>query len=431
DTPLEVQISCTKGKVVHGIVVTQNDRPVPGAEIEARWQFGGRVERITKADGRGRFELSGLPPAPMAILARATEGASSPQLFDLAQLVPDEDILLVLDNTGVITGHVVRNRQPVPDAQVFYIERGSGPKVHPGVVNADSKGAFRIAGVAQERVYVLNAMLPQDGDAWFRPGTADAKAGADVTIEIPPDATLRGRVEVAGARATDITVEIEGNTPPRRLAADGKFAFVGIPGGPRNLVFRGKAIAEHRMTVEVKPGEDHDAGIIKLAAGRTLAGRVVDGKDKPVPDAEIIASGDNMSELRTAVGSDGTFSLVVPRDQDLVVEARARRGGMTRQTVPARSTASIVLRLAGTSTLEGAVTIAGEPVFDAIVELRKAGDNSDRPFSYTQTDGAGFYRLQGIEPGSYELDVIHIGKRTKHTAEVKEGASYKNIELPR
>lgn len=431
DTPLEVQINCTKGKLVRGIVVTQNDRPVPGAEVEARWQFGGRVERMVRADGRGRFELSGLPPAPMELLARAADGTSSPQRFDLAQLVPDDDVLLVLDNTGVITGHVVRDKQPVPDAQIFFVEQSSATKVHPGVVNSDASGAFRIAGVASDRAYVLNAMPQQDGDAWFRPGTAEVKAGADVTIEIPPDATLRGRVEVAGARVTDVTVELEGNTPPRRLPADGRFAFTGIPGGPRNLVLRGKAIAEHRMQVEVKAGEDHDVGVIKLAAGRTLSGRVVDGKDKPLDEVEVVVHGDAMSELRTATASDGSFSLVVPGDRELVVEARGRRGGMSRTTVAAGASASLVLRIGGTATVEGAVTVGGEPLVDAIVALRKPDDHSERPYSYAQTDGAGFYRLQAIEPGSYELQVVHQAKTTSQPIEVKAGTNYDNIELPR
>jgi protocatechuate 3,4-dioxygenase beta subunit len=429
-SPLDVQINCTKGKLVHGIVVTQNDRPVPGAEIEARWQFGGRVERTTQADGRGRFELSGLPAAPMEILARAADGSSTPQRFDLAQLVPDDDVLLVIDNTGAITGRVLRDKQPLPGAQVFYVEQGSIAKVHPGVVNTDASGAFRITGVAADRTYVLNAMPQQDGDAWFRPGPAVAKAGADVTIEIPADAILRGRVEVAGARVTDVTVEIEGNTPPRRVAADGKFAFVGIPGGPRNLLFRGKSVADRRVLVEVNAGEDHDAGVIKLSAGRTLTGRVIDGKDKPVADAEIFVHGDNMSELHTMVGADGTFSIVVPGDQELVVDARARRGGMATATVAPRSTAALVLRLPGAAVLEGAIMKGGNPAVDAIVELRKPGDAGDRPYSYTQTDGAGFYRMQGIEPGNYELEVVHDQKRTKQAVQVKEGTSYQNVELP-
>jgi hypothetical protein len=215
------------------------------------------------------------------------------------------------------------------------------------------------------------------------------------------------------------------------LPADGRFAFTGIPGGPRNLVLRGKATAEHRMQVDVKAGEDHDVGVIKLAAGHTLGGRVVDGKDKPLADVEIVVHGDAMSELRTATGDDGAFSVVVPGDRDVVVEARARRGGMTRTTVAAGASASLVLRIVGTSTVEGAVTVAGEPLVDAIVALRKPDDHSERPYSYAQTDGAGFYRLQGIDPGSYELQVVHQAKTTSQPIDVKAGTNFSNIELPR
>lgn len=436
DAPLDVHIALASDVVVRGIVVTENDLPVPGAEVEARWQFGGRVERTTRADGRGHFELRGLAAAPLELIARAADGTSTPKRFDLARGAPEDDVLLVIDNTGAITGRVVRAGQPVFGAQVFYVDQNPRAKVHPSVVNTDDTGAFRITGVARDRTYVLNAMPHQDGDAWLRTAMVEAQAGSDVTIEIPADGTLRGRVEVAGGRSADVRVELEGNTPPRPLAPSGSFAFADIPPGPRTLLFTGPGIAEHRVTVELKPGEDLDLGTIALAAGRTIAGKVVGSRGEPIADAELLVRAEGSSEQRGGTTREGTFSLVAPAGRELVVEARGRRGGMARVTVPATGASdALVLKLAGDATLEGAVTFGDDPVADAVVQLRRPGDASDRPHSYTQTDGAGYFRLVALDPGTYELVLIRhdpdtaSGVSYARTIEIEAGKNYANTDL--
>jgi hypothetical protein len=435
DAALELQLSMTKGVVLRGVVVTESDLPVAGAEIEARWQHGGRVERTTQADGRGHFELSGLPAAPLEILARAADATSAPKRFDLSTSVPAEDVLLVLDNTGVITGRVTRGGTAVAGAQVFFVERNPRAKVHPGVVNCDDAGAFRITGVALDRTYSLNAMPHQDGDAWFRSGSAEANAGADVTIEIPADGKLRGRVDAGRVKLADIQVEIEGNTPPRPLDRDGKFAFVGIPPGSRTLRFSGPKIAEQRVTAEIHPGEDLDVGAIKIAAGRLVSGKVIDANERAIGDADLVVHAERSSELRTSTSTDGTFSLVAPAERELTIETRGRRGGFTRTSVPASgSSTGLVIKLAGNASVEGAITLGDDPVKGGLVELR-SDKTSDRPYAYTETDASGYFKLQAIEPGSYDLRITRTDPNTAlpikyaQSIEVKAGANFANMDL--
>jgi hypothetical protein len=425
----------TKGVVLRGVVVTESDLPVPGAEIEARWQHGGRVERTTRADGRGHFELAGLPAAPLEILARAADGTSAPKRFDLSTPIPDEDVLLVLDNTGVITGRVTRGGSPVSGAQVFFVEQSPRAKVHPAVVNCDDAGAFRIAGIALDRMYSLTAMPHQDGDAWFRSGGVAAKAGANVMIEIPADGNLRGRVDAGGSRLADIRVELEGNTPARPLDRDGKFAFTAIPPGSRTLLFTGPKIAEQRVTAELRPGEDLDVGVIKLAAGRLVTGKVVDANQRHITDAELFVQAEGSSELRVPAAADGTFSLVAPADRALTIETRSRRGGFTRTMLPATgSSTGLVIKLAGTSTLEGAITVGDDPSKGVLVEMR-AEPTSERPYAYTETDSAGYFKLQAIEPGTYELLITRTDPSTltpiqyAQSIDIKAGANLANIDL--
>src|SRR5690606_38419678 len=104
--------------------------------------------------------------------------------------------------------------------------------------------------------------------------------------------------------------------------------------------------------------------------------------------------------------------------------------------VPANGASdALVLKLAGGSTLEGAVTFGDDPVADAVVELRRPGDASDRPYSYTQTDGAGYFRLTAVDPGTYELVMIRhdpdtaSGVSYARTLEIKAGKNYANTDL--
>jgi hypothetical protein len=436
DSPLEVQISMTRGEVLRGVVVDARDTPVPAAEIEARWQFGGRIERTTRADGRGRFELVGLPAAPLEILARADAGTSAPMRIDLADRKSDADVLLVLDNTGAITGRVMRGGKPVAYGQVFYVEQHPRAKVHPAVVNTDETGAFRITGVALDRVYTLNAMPHQDGDAWLRTGHVEAKAGADVTIEIPADGSIRGRVELAAGKLADVRVELEGNTPPRALDRAGKFAFDDVPPGKRTLLFTGPKIAERRIDVELAAGQTLDVGTVSLAPGRLVAGKVVDAHDAPVLEADLVVTAEGHSPLAAHTGRDGAFSLLAPAGTDLVLEARGPRGGVARVELPARAASSdLVLRFAGSATLEGSITLGDDPAANVVVELRRTGNRADRPDAVTQADPAGYFRIIALEPGSYDLTITRTDPDAAQpieyarALEIKAGANYANTDL--
>jgi hypothetical protein len=280
-------------------------------------------------------------------------------------------------------------------------------------------------------------MPHQDGDAWFRSGGGEAKAGADVTIEIPADGNVRGRVEVAGGKValSDVRVEIEGNTPPRALEHNGGFAFERIPPGSRTLKLTGALVAEHRVVTELKAGQDLDLGVIQLAAGRVVAGKVVGAKQEPVVEADVIMRAEGSSELRTMTAHDGAFSLVAPADRELAIEVYGRRGGVIRTTVPAKGPSSeLVLRLAGTATLEGAITAGDEPITGASVTLRDA-TTTDRPYAYSETDASGYFKLQSLQPGSYQLTITRMDSNTGmpvkygQAVDIKTGANYANTDV--
>src|SRR5439155_13986755 len=115
-----IRIVCKRGRHVSGSVVTMDNKPVPGAMVQALWQHVDRFEKQVRADGTGHFELTGLPDAPMTFLALAENGSSPPLRMDLSKLPSDPEIVLALENAGEITGEVLDMAgKPIPDAQIF------------------------------------------------------------------------------------------------------------------------------------------------------------------------------------------------------------------------------------------------------------------------------------------------------------------------
>ena len=402
-----------RGRSVRGVVVDAADAPVPGAAIEVRWSFGSRVERRGRADGTGRFELTGLPPGKLAVIALAEGATSSPAHVDLSGGAPEEDLILALAHTGTITG-VVRDvaGRPVRDAQVFHVEIArseQGTHVHPSVVTGDAEGRFTIAGVAAGRAYALTAMRPQDGDHHFRQAGATARAGEHVELVVPADGTVHGTVSVAGARPpAGTTVELEGALAPARVGADGRFRLGPLPPGARTLVVAGRGLPRHAVAIEVPSGE-LDLGTIEVPKGRAIAGRVERGDGRGVAGVEVELSGAAGAAIRAITDEGGRFEATAPAGVALEARARHRAGRISDAAAipPDGDATRVVLRLGEGATIEGDARRGDQPLRDAYVVVRRPDSRDDAPLTYTQTDDAGYFRLKGVPAGEYVVE-LHV-----------------------
>src|SRR5262249_21208384 len=78
--------------------------------------------------------------------------------------------------------------------------------------------------------------------------------------------------------------------PSTRSGADGAFRLVGVaPGNNLVAVAKPGLLADVRGGLQLKPGEVHDVGKVRLKRGEELTGKVVAGDGKPVAGAEVVA----------------------------------------------------------------------------------------------------------------------------------------------
>lgn len=411
-TPGTVTITLETGRRVAGVVVDRDDRPVAGADVEARWSFGGRVERRGKTDGTGRFELVGLPPGRIDVLAIGATATSAPAPLDLSDGDPEE-LVLVLDNDARIDGVVQDDRgRPVRDAEIAYVEitaRRSPLRVYPAVVTADDQGRFAIAGLSGQRVYGLTARRPQDGDHHLRTGGATARAGETVTLVIPGDGAVIGRVLRDGKRPPrGTTVELRGVTAPVEPDAAGRFRFDGIPPGVRTVLVHGRDVPEITVEeVKVEAGHATDVGTIDLPRGRLVAGHVRRGDGRPAVGVDVTVAPDAGRAARAITDDAGAFSVLVAEGQPLRVRARHRAGRVSDElrVAAAGDAEHLALVLADGTMIEGDARTGDAPIVDAYVFVHAPGGSPDDPVTYAQTDDAGYFRIRGVPPGVYVVEL--------------------------
>lgn len=206
--------------------------------------------------------------------------------------------------------------------------------------------------------------------------------------------------EPTSARASACTVsDAQGRYALPELAAGGYFvtaAAVGYGPAPAN---GGEPIFLHAD--ELRSGLD----IALPAGGARLVGTVLDAVGGTVPYARVRAVRLAPPRISLDVESDetGRFTFwLEPGPVSLIAEAEGYTAARTNAVAPGRG---IQLRLIPASSIAGTVVSAQDRAPVADVEVR--APPAHRPFSAVYraavSDDAGWFRIQGLAPGSYVL----------------------------
>ncbi|MBK9032954.1 MAG: carboxypeptidase regulatory-like domain-containing protein [Myxococcales bacterium] len=373
----------------------------------------------------GAFELPCVASGGARIRVDGYEVLSPRSVVHAANAKP---VAVTVATLGRIRGRVLRGGQPVAGAVVWY----SGGQRPPGSTRTDAGGEYEVRNLVAS-TYRLGAESGSARSAEISI-TLTARQQAQLDLILTAETALSETVTSSGrpvgyavvTAARDDgkddgigTTDAMGRFEISGLAGDGTYAVTavmqaGMPlpiaNGPSTRLAAGGAA---EVAVEVTVPQD------------VIAGRVVDPRGAPVPDAAVMAvmSSDDAPRVtpwfpgsRTTTADDGRFRFAaLPRGTYALraTTAAGDEGIVTRIVSPAERV-QLVVHAGGSivGTLEGfAVTpqITAKRV-DASVETSNRG----------LVDGATF-RIEGLAPGRYLVTAQSASDGDAATIQVTAG----------
>ena len=413
-----------------GTVLDVADRkPVAGVDVN----FGNALGESTATSGAdGRYSLT-LSPGSYRVLAVGDGVLGAGQgRFDLKAGQQVEGYDLFVARLARLRGRVVDHRgAPVAGARVSYSARMGGKPIGTeqtapvGEATSDDAGAFEIE-VPSGDVKLIAEIGEARGEALVG-GVVAGQEPAEVVIQLAAGASVDGRVvdgarraPVAGAEVR-VSVFAGGSAPvsDRTATSDaaGHFHFDHLAPGRAILEARTSTGVSAPQNVDLVDGRERGGIELVLAGAASIAGRVVDGKGKPLVGARVLAtpSGSKIKTQQATSGGDGAFALE-GLASGLRHNVQARLDGypntFVRDVVAPADKVEIVMRAAGG--VRGVVKGAGGArigSFQVQVERYVEADGMVRPGTaasrFSSSDGT--FELDLVAPGNYDLVITADG----------------------
>lgn len=447
DQPIEVVLEPASD--IAGRVVDQDNEGVPGARLALKRmrtiELGGNVARTIMindsiADGEGRFVFEDEEPGPISLTASAP-GYQEATLDNLAIPAGEDvdDLVLPLALGAIVEGRVVGpDGRAAIGASVRAVSGGpeDGPRFGPGNAAVDGDGYYRLDGLAPgktsiEATHERYPRVVRD---------LDLHAGKN-----PLDLTFEGGTEVAGvvrdtggtpvgeARVTLVPAGRYWGGAEARSSADGTFRIPGVT--PGSYRFRaeatGYAPASPDAPIEVTD-QPIDGLAISLARGGSIAGKVRGVDPRQLADVSIEASGGGVGSIGQAA-PDYRGDYRVEQLPPGRYSVQARIGSTGRQTsaeatVEGDGETRLDLEFGLGVTLSGIVLSGEVPVSGATLFV-EGTDVEDS--GLTRTDHAGHFTLEGLDPGTYRVDLREFTSGLAHTETIALASSREvTLRLP-
>lgn len=518
-------VTMTPGGTIRGLVVDQDEKPVPGARVAAfpagareldntpaaalrdqRRNDRGRRPRMpmeqmvgdmppgftnyfaslgllgdkaVTTDSKGLFELTGVKPGEVKVLAFHRDYASgSATGLVLPENAPLEGVKVVMNAGGGIRGKVVdRFGRPVPSSIVVALSptamggQGdpSGGALYQGQSAAD--GAYEMKHV-QAGSYFLVATR---GDEALNPASflgnlnfdlVTVPAGQIVQYDVVDSSAggcrVRGTIACGGKpvdRGTLTAVTFESETmlgvefKATQVKEGGTFEFPGLAPGDYQLNLDG-AGRQVRMRLEVPDAPELVIALHCPEGG--LEGLVVDAAGNAVTEADLVLRPRERGErqgglLGSLIGGEGTayrastdkegrfsFERLDAGRYELVARPRGKAKAQHAPSEPMRVvidedrvTRGVKIELPAALAIVGVVKdaqgapVSGAEVFASAKEQRGAGDRA-------RTNAEGRFELQGLAPGTYEVSATKDGfaRSASKSAELaKSAGKSRDVEL--
>ncbi|MFN0248303.1 MAG: carboxypeptidase regulatory-like domain-containing protein [Kofleriaceae bacterium] len=437
----DVELLLGSGLVLSGVVVDNDDKPVPGVSVSLNGDGPGIAEG---SDAKGEFEFVGLPPGRYFLIPTADDWAAE-------GIAPVE--LSNEDVTGVkvrvrralkVTGHV-EPRQPCTISHEAEPGSFGGEMmmfVAPRQTEPDGDFSFPVGPVKA----TLTARCPSGA---YGTKSIDPTSDAPIVIEVKGGASIAGRVlDAKGQPIAGATVMAAPAGAERRVMivngmvtsgiqalsnAQGNYEILGLAPGPyaMSALDRGRPLRSRGKPVKVTLAEAEKKAGVDIAVDRAdgVIRGVVTGPDgKPLPDAWVSVQQDlgammeemgpsrddeessqSMMTISTTDDASSDFAPVLtdasgkfeignlPHAKYEVI-AEAQAGALRGRAPGVTPDATLTIAALGLTSLGGTVRGANGPTSMFRVEI-------SGPITAARTFTDGKFQFGRVDPGTYALRV--------------------------
>lgn len=303
-----------------GRLVGPNEQPVRGS-VRFQEMFGepapSALDDTLRAEAGtdGRFRLDGVPPGAHALLASAHGLGGKRVDVDIREGSAETDIGDVVFEAGLSIRGRVRDKAGAKVADALIRAHASGTPSPPVEERSEPDGTFVVGGL-NPGAYSLRTSAP--GFAATNTSTEAGAEKVDIVLEAAgvvtgvvvddADKALDGfwiRTQTGDPNSADYSESMESFGNP-----EGRFVLADLPPGSHTLaVTSPDRVAARVSSVVVRAGATTDVGRIRLTAGGSVRGAVVDTSGAPIPGASIRAVRGQTEEGSSVSDAAGEFEV--------------------------------------------------------------------------------------------------------------------------
>jgi uncharacterized GH25 family protein len=430
-----VRLVLRPSSAVEGRTVDPDGKPVAAVRVFVhpsdpvnlgggfRMHVGARARQAV-SDETGFFRIEDVIPGGFELQATAT-GYQRSELDNLEVRSGQElkGLEVVLAPGAVIEGRVFSpSGQPLAGAEVGVAD----PTIDFffGTGTTDGDGRYRLEGIAPGTRSVQaehKSYRRAVKELEVRLGENSVDLRLEGGVEVRGRVVDEGGIPVASARVALRAGPRSWNQPDAASGADGSFVLDGVADGTYRVVADKEGFARSREGgVEVTVAGSSLSGIeVKLTAGGSIVGQLSGLDFAELATVQISLGGSRQSGQ---VAPDGSYRIdhVDPGEHRVTASlpggSRQAEGRVTLE--PGAPEARLDLEFTGGLTLTGRVLRNGEAAGGLNVRVSGAGLSG----RHGDTDHQGRFRFEGLDAGTYELQVFGMRSGSRHRESVELSA---------
>lgn len=417
----DIKIVMEPGASIAGVVVDKSGKPMTDVYVNARPTLGGGGGG-TSTNQEGQFTVSGLAAGTYSMMLQRRSSGYRPETragdpITLAKAQSLTGVRLVFsEETGLtISGRITNSkREPIKDAYVNVHSRNGGSN---GYAQSDADGRYEITGL-QEGVHMLNAGHNEYSYARLEEVAAGSK---NVDLVLDDHASIEGRVVDDRGRPlrTFQVGYFNGNSDRIHPSMfqnmttffddGGVFSLKRVNAGDVTVFAKAEGLAPALSFVpNVMPGKTVTGVEIRLQAGASVEGLVVDERGVPVAGARVYPGEAPQDEWMrnntpgTTTDANGRFTLTsLSPDTESIGALHNDYPPVNApvELVPGRSV-YVEIRLSQGGSIDGRVTVAGRPAQGQQVFCHNVSGGQS---NHATTDPSGYYTISGLSEGDYNV----------------------------